>query len=284
VSSDENDLWKVAVYAGALPPKERDGCDPAGAEPYWTLDTFLIDAKFQELEHKAGEPLIALGDGFGLRRQSPELRRFLGLAQLAIEKGDPVNFVPFAERRRILRYGTGEEVSTRMVVVNTIGDMNVPVATGVSLARAAGMVELFSADPRFGKTPNRVLIDNGVIEAVERVGRYKNTSGQDVLMDIDHFAALSGANDGFDMPRLDPPLRLVKPSERVGGVTGVIFPMVVPTGRHGFDTPDPSLPFNLGGVMLNMLGRYLQTGGAELPLEACLEKSACAFTPPMPTE
>ncbi|HEY1087173.1 MAG TPA: hypothetical protein VGE37_05735, partial [Archangium sp.] len=83
VSSDENDLWKLSVYAGALPPKERDGCDPSGAEPYWTLDTFQVDGTFQGLEHKAGDPLKALGDGFGLRRQSPEIRRFLGLAQLA---------------------------------------------------------------------------------------------------------------------------------------------------------------------------------------------------------
>ena len=287
ISSDENDQWKLDVYSGALPPKDRDGCEvPSDATPYWTMDTFQVDSKFQGVEHKAGDPLIALGDGFGLRRQSPEIRRFLGLAQLAIERGDPVNFLPNAERRRILRYGTGEEVGTRMVVVNTIGDMNVPVATGVSIARAAGMVELYSADPRFNKTPNRVLIDSGAIEAVERVGRYQNGAGENVLMDVDHFAALSGSGtqDGCDCPRLTPPLRLVKPNDRVGGVTGVIFPMVAPTGRHGFDTPDPSLPFNLGAVMLNMLGRYLQTDGTELPMEGCLESSTCSFVPPMPMD
>ncbi len=285
VSSDENDQWRLAVYSGALPPKALDGCEvPDDAVPYWMMDTFAVDAKFQGLEHKAGDPLIAMGDGFGLRRQSPEIRRFLGLAQLAIERGDPVNFVPNAERHRILRYGTGEEVSTRMVVVNTIGDMNVPVASGAAIARAAGMIDLFAADPRYGKTPNRVLIDNGVLEGVERVGRYQNSKGEDVLMDIEHFSALSGTEDGFDVPRLNPPLRLVKPSERVGGVTGVIFPMVVPTGRHGFDTPDPSLPFNLGAVMLNMLGRYLQSDGTELHMEGCMESSTCSWVPPMPAD
>jgi hypothetical protein len=248
------------------------------------LDAFETEVKFQGLTHAAGSQLIALGDGFGLRRQSPEIRRFMGLAQLAIERGDPVNFLQNTERHRVLRYGTGEEVGTRMVVVNTIGDMNVPVASGVAIGRVAGMVELFSKDPRYGKTENRVLIDTGVIEAVERVGRYQNSKGEDVLMDVDHFSALSGSDDKFDVPRLNPPLRLVKPSERVGGVTGMIFPMVVPTGRHGFDTPDPSLPFDLGSVMLNMLGRYLQTSGEELPMEACMESSTCTWIPPVPAD
>lgn len=287
VSSDENDLWKVAIYSGALPPKDRDGCEvPEGTEPYWTLETFLIDSKFQGLEHKAGDPLIALGDGFGLRRQSPEIRRFMGLAQMAIDRGDPVNFLPNAERHRILRYGTGEEVSTRMMVVNTIGDMNVPVATGVSIARVAGLMPIYEQDPRYNKTPNRVLIDNGVLEAVERTGRFQNSMGQNVLMDIDHLSALSGSGtqDGFDVPRLNPPFRLVQRSERVGGVTGVLFPMVVPTGRHGFDTPDPSLPFNLGAVLLNMLGHYAETGGEELVFDACLETSTCSWTPPIPAD
>ncbi|PZR16140.1 MAG: hypothetical protein DI536_07570 [Archangium gephyra] len=286
VSSDEGDEWVLNVYSGPLPAKERDGCFvPEGTEPYFTFDTVQETVTFQGLTHEAGTPLKALGDGFGLRRQSPELRRFLGLAQMAIEKGDPVNFLPNAERHRVLRYGTGEEVSTRMLVVNTIGDMNVPVATGASVARAAGLIDLYGKDQRYGKTPNRVLIDNGVIEAVERTGRYKNSSGGDVLMDIDHFSALSGdgTQDLFDVPRLAPPLRLVKPSERVGGITGAIFPMVTPTGRHGFDTPDPTLPFNLGAVMLNMLGRYMSTGGAELPMEGCLESSSCSFVPPFPT-
>ncbi len=286
VSSDEGDQWHVAVYTGALPPKERDGCEvPEGVEPYFVFDTFQQEVTFQGLTHEAGSPLTALGDGFGLRRQSPELRRFLGLAQMAIEKGDPVNFLPNAERHRVLRYGTGEEVSTRMLIVNTIGDMNVPVATGVSMVRAAGLLSLTEKDARYGKTPNRVLIDTGVIEAVERVGRYQNSMGQNVLLDIDHFSALSGdgTQDLFDVPRLAPPLRLVKPSERVGGITGAIFPMVTPTGRHGFDTPDPTLPFNLGAVMLNMLGRYMQTGGTELPMDGCLESSTCSFVPPLPT-
>lgn len=292
VSSDIEDKWKVEFYTGPLPPKERDGCEaPEGTSPYYVFDKFEGDITFQgkvdkdgvrAVTHAAGSPLVALGDGFGLRRQSPELRRFMGLAQMAIEKGDPVNFVANAEQTRVLKYGNGEEVASRMLVVNTVGDMNVPVATGVALARVAGLIDLYKKDDRYGKTPNRVLIDNGAVMAVERAQNYVNANGDHVLMDIDHFSALSGTDDQFDVPRLDPPLRLIRDS-KLGGKTGVIFPMVVPTGRHGFDTPDPSLPFNLGAVMLNMLGRYMSTAGQELPMEACLVDSSCPWivqTPP----
>jgi hypothetical protein len=283
ISSDQGDTYRLAVFAGALPPAERDGCTvPEKAVPYFDLDKTSEAFTFQAVAHVAGEDLSALGDGFGLRRQSPELRRFMGLAQLAIEKGDPVNFVPNAERHRILRYGTGEEVSTRLLVVNTIGDMNVPVATGIALARVAGSIELFEKDPRYGKTANRVLIDTGTVEAVERVGRWTNSRGDFVHMDIEHLSALSGADDKFDVPRLAPPIRLVRHSDRIGGYVGVLFPMVVPTGRHGFDPPDPTLPFNLGGVLMNMLGRYMQSDGMELPFEACMEKSTCSWVPPFP--
>lgn len=285
ISSDEGDLYRLAVYKGALPPKERDGCSvPEDANPYWEVDKTAYAFDWYGKTHEAGEALSALGDGFGLRRQSPELRRFLGLAQLAIEQGDPVNYLPNVERRRILRYGTGEEVSTRMMVVNTVGDMNVPVATGAAIARAAGMIELFEKDGRWGKTENRVLIDTGIIEAVERTGRFKDAQGKDCHMDVDHLSALSGSDDGFTVPRLNPPLRLVKSSERVGGKTGVLFPLVTPTGRHGFDPPNPGDMFDLGSVMMNMLGRYMQTGGLELPMEACMEDSSCSWVPPIPAD
>ncbi len=283
LSSDKGDGWRLEVYAGVLPPKDRDGCTiPSDAMPKWTQKTFDVDFKWEGVERKAGEALSALGDGFGLRRNSPELRRFMGLAQLAIDQADPVNYLPNVERHRVLRFATGEEVSTRLLVVNTIGDMNVPVATGTAIARAAGFISLTEKDPRYGKTPNRVLIDNGVIKAVERAEPYRNSAGNPVLMDIDHFSAVTGANDGFDVPRLNPPFRLVKKSERVGGMSGVIFPMVVPTGKHGFNPPDPSSTWDLGSFLMYGLGRYMASGGTEFPMEACQVRNDCSWIPPIP--
>ena len=62
VSSDLGDKLSLAVFEGALAPQARTGCVvPEGATPYWTADTVGADFKFQGIEHKAGEPITALG-------------------------------------------------------------------------------------------------------------------------------------------------------------------------------------------------------------------------------
>jgi hypothetical protein len=281
VSSDEGDPLELDVYSGPLPPQSVEGCRiPEHAVPLLKIDSVGYDVVFQAKAHPKGEPLTALAAGFGLRRNSPELRRFMELAQMAVDRGDPVNFAPNFERR-LLKYGTGEEVRTRALVFNTIGDMNVPIATGAAIARAAGFIELRSKDPRYGKTINRLLIDTGTLEGVERTHRFQNSQGADVHMDLENFASVTGADDGFDVPRLGQPLRAVKPSTRLGGVSGALFPMVAPTGRHGFDAPDPSLPFDLGSLLQNVSGRYLSTGGRQLSFEPCMVTSSCSWIPPM---
>jgi len=284
VSSDEGNALRFRVFKGPLPSQLLQGCRiPDEAVPTVDIATFGYDVTFQAKPHKAGEDLTALATGFGLRRNAAEIRRFMGLAQMAVDKGDPVNYAPNFERR-LLKYGTGEEVRTRVLVFNTVGDMNVPVATGAAIARAAGFIELYEKDPRYNKTLNRVLIDTGTIEAVERTGRWKNSKGENVHMDIEHFSAITGADDKFDVPRLSPPLRMVGPSTRVGGMSGTLFPMVVPTGRHGFDTPNPAQPFDLGSLILNLTGRYVATGGKEVSFEPCLVSNDCAFIPPVPPD
>ncbi len=284
VSSDEGDALQLELYGGPLPPQTPEGCRvPENARRYFTLNQLAFEVKWQGDAYPAGGPLIAFGDGFGLRRGTPEIRRFMSIAQLILEPADPVNYAPNFESR-LVRFGTGEEVRTRALVINTIGDMNVPMATGAAIGRAAGFIELHQKDPRYGKTPNRVLIDTGAIEAVERTGRYFNSKGQPVLMDVEHFSSLVPVDDGFDVPRLNPPLRLVKPSMRVGGITGVLFPMSKPTGKHGFDLPNPADKWNLGSFMVHMVGRYLATNGRELPMDKCLADESCAFIQPMPPQ
>jgi len=279
VSSDEGDDLALEIFDGPLSPKTPEGCDIKGQTPKMRFDTLQRDISVDRRPIAAGTPLKAFGDGFGLRRNTPETRRFMAIAQIALESGDPVNVAPFFEKW-LLKYGTGEEVRTRAMVINTIGDMNVPMATGVQIARAAGFIELFKKDPRYNKTVNRVMIDNHVLEAVERAGPYRNSQGAPVLMDVDHYSAVQSPakDDGFDVPRLNPPLRLQGES-RLGGWSGMMLPMPVPTGKHGFDAPKPDAMWNLGGFMFGAMGRYMSTDGKDFNLDACNVDFSCTYFP-----
>ncbi|MBL8954406.1 MAG: hypothetical protein JNK82_26750, partial [Myxococcaceae bacterium] len=106
VSSDVGDGLVLEIYDGPLPPKTPEGCDIAGATPKMKFDTLQYDVRVDGKVTPKGSPLIAFGDGFGLRRNSPESRRFMSIAQIALESGDPVNAAPFFEKW-LLKYGTG---------------------------------------------------------------------------------------------------------------------------------------------------------------------------------
>jgi hypothetical protein len=86
----------------------------------------------------------------------------------------------------------------------TLGDNNVPVATGVSQGRASGLLgswqrdearfgpevgwrEIFAVDPRYGRSIERELEARYVIEGDHRFQRYaENPVNPDVLYDIDN--------------------------------------------------------------------------------------------------
>lgn len=137
-----------------------------------------------------GTALIAPAEGFGLRRQSPELRRFMSLAQAALDPGDPINFAPHYAIQPLTR-PDGSPIGPRSVfTINTIGDMNVPVNTGIAFARATGALPFFTpsqadAFPEYAdyatpqalyealgnRTPNQDLIQNHVIEGITALAR-----------------------------------------------------------------------------------------------------------------
>jgi hypothetical protein len=282
VSSDKGDPLQLDLYAGELPTREREGCDPGETTPEKTFTAFEAEFTFQSVKFPAGAPLIALGDGFGLKRGSPELRRFLNLAQVGLESADPANFAPYYEKTRTLSYADGSTVATRALMVPMTGDPGVPIAAGVALLRAAGLVDFKNVDPRYGKTQMQQLIDVGFVEGVERTGRYKDARGNDVLMDVDALQSVASADDGFGAPRLSPPMRLVHPSAALGGTVGVLFPYMNPRGEHGFPTPDPAKPFDLASLILNVMGTYLSSGGTNVSLEPCMERSSCAWIKPVP--
>lgn len=283
VPTDEGDPLEFRAYAGTLPPHEREGCVvPEGVEPIVTVNSFDRDSKLGVRKWATGARLEAFTDGFGLRRGSPEIRRMLGLAQVGLEGGDPMNWAPYWEQHRTLTYGTHESVATRMLLMPSVGDTGVPIAAGIALARAAGFIEYDRVDPRYGTSQNQLLIDRWAVEGLSRTKRYTNTAGKGVLLDLEHLATIKGADDGLGVPRLDPPLRLPKYRAQPNGITGVMFIMLSPEGKHGFATPDPSTKFDLGSLLANMLGRYAASAGQAFGYEACQVDSSCSWIAPLP--
>ena len=59
------------------------------AEPVFELTRTMWPVTFQGAIYPKTAPLVALQEGLGLDRNSPEYRRFMGLAQTAIGPGDP---------------------------------------------------------------------------------------------------------------------------------------------------------------------------------------------------
>jgi hypothetical protein len=57
--------------------------------------------------------------------------------------------------------------------------------------------------------------------------------------------------------------------------------MLSPQGKHGFVLPDPSAPFDLGSLLINMIGRYHATSGHDLTYDACQVTSSCSWIAPV---
>ncbi len=146
--------------------------------------------QFRNRFFAVGEQLVAPQEGLGLRRQTPELRRFAMLAQAALDPADPVNFAPFIARKP-LTDPTGAVTPPHGIMnVSTVGDGFVPIGTGIAFGRAAGAVPFLppgamTATPEYadfvtpqalydalgGRTPNQILIENHVVEGISRYAR-----------------------------------------------------------------------------------------------------------------
>ncbi len=287
VPSDKGDLLRISFYDVELKSVEREGCvaltvDGAPVVPTLVIDTFTDAVSYAGDDFAAGSPLIALTDGYGLRRANPELRRMLGIAQVALDGADPANSAPFIHQDRTLTYGTGETVSTRIFYVNTLGDPGVPTASGVALGRAAGLIDFRAVDARYDKSVQELLVDVGTVEGVEGTMLHTNAAGEGVLMDIEDLQSLVPASDGFDAPRLSPPLRLIRSNDaKVGGKSSILFPMMTPLGVHSFPVPSPDKPFDLGSLMINQVVRYMATHGEQLDFDLCQFDWSCSWIPPL---
>lgn len=243
----------------------------AAGETVAVLDTFETAVVSEGVTFEAGSPVVAGSWGLGLRRGSSALQRVIGSLAIGIEGADPIVYArrwadaPFRDPKNVL-------------IHLTAGDTTVPEATGISLARAAGIVDFDTVDPRYGTTPDRWLVEHGVVQGLEEFWPYTGTNGQSVLFDPDD---LDEGTDGTGAPS-EEPLR----AERAiaGGVHGLRFLYVEPQGTHAYFLPDESQAFDWELFGANQMAQFLADGGTEIVDDPCLATRDCPFLRPFPVE
>ncbi len=259
IPSDTGDLWVVEHYRHGRDLIHYGDCRWLGEPPTpdrvietWESGNGTGDgncatcARFETTTWEAGEQLVSPAAGFGLRRQTPDFRRLMSLAQIGLERGDPINYA----RRVFLDPVVAEDVAPHVrseLIAMTTGDPNVCIATGYALARATGVEAFlppdapdhladFRAPASFAalhpgsESPNDVVLRAHAIEAIPRFERNPVLGGETFLADVDDlsdgllfFAAdaetqLPLSEGGVAPVRISPPLRWSRRSRPMQGV------------------------------------------------------------------
>lgn len=268
-----------------------------------TVESFGEDVAIMGTIYPAGAPLVAIQEGLGLRRNSPQLRRFLGFAAMAIAPADPASWM--AHR---VDHATGDPARPNhpaLLVMPTAGDVQVPVSTGVAMARAAGLLgdwrrradrhspehgwrELFEPRPDLGMSPDALLVQRFVVEGDPRLQRFaSNPVNPNVVFDVDDVSdgraewscgpsdwsatsgesacpdELRGQEIFFSVPRQVPPLRATV--LRLDGRSDALrIPVLRPAGQHGIYNAQAFRRFDADAFMVNFTTRYLGTRGARV--------------------
>ena len=241
-----------------------------------TIDTFGIDTVFENVIYPKGTRLAAIRDGYGLKRQTPEMRRFLGLAQHLVDAGDPAVYgqtyhkhplqFPY-EKNPNFRVG-----NTNMLFIPTAGDSAVPVATGYAMARIGGVLDYEKIDPRYGMSQNQYLIENFVFEGIYWLDRFPDYPH--AIFDHDDIDGGLYEDDKFPERGNDPNADAAKPllatiqTER--GVSAMRVPYQNVEGNHGIFLPEPTIPFDIEAFMANQLSYFFAHGGEEITDDPCL--------------
>ncbi|MCH9688545.1 MAG: hypothetical protein K0V04_44350 [Deltaproteobacteria bacterium] len=262
IPSDTNDRIELRLYRGPVLKTGSEECElieePGDPRVITMMEQPLDDEgnprTYEGVPIEAGE-LRALTEGYGLHRARPEFRRFMSLAQLVVDPTDPGVLARHLAAQPLVYPNVGDQTGAGFLLVTTVGDMAVPASSGITVGRAAGVIDYLQPDNRYGKPVNQVLIDTWTAESVNGLGRvpYGSLPPSDEVrgllgldetlgshIDVENF---SGGQDiwGSDMMRLEPGLGLVMREDANGnqldGLSGAVFPMSVPEGQHGFALP-----------------------------------------------
>jgi hypothetical protein len=261
--SDLDDPVEIKIWRGPVLETGSTECelieDPGPPIVHLTemsapLDDLGAPMLWEGLPIEAGK-VRALAEGFGLRRTNPEMRRFMSLAQMVLDPTDPGVLARHLAMQPFDYPNKGDRTGARFLIVTTTGDMNVPASSGITVGRAAGVIDYLYDDDRYGKPVNQVLLDTYSAEAVNTLQRFTYANppeneeirallGLDgtlgVHMDVENF---SGGEDiwGDNIPRLEQGLHLIMQKDMwgndLGGFSGAIFPYAIPQGQHGFALP-----------------------------------------------
>jgi hypothetical protein len=269
IASDLGDATEIRLYRGDALVLGSEECETkAEAKPYEVIDRMAQPLRddgtpmtLEGLPIEGGE-LRSLMEGLGLRRANSELRRFLNLGQMVMDRTDPGVLSRHLAAQPFTYPNKGDRTGAAFLIITTVGDMGVPASTGMTVGRAAGVIDYLNPDPRFGKPANQVLIDTHTAEAVNILRRHvyaepppndavRRLLGLDhtlgVHVDVENFSFNPATGDfddmwGHNIPRLEPGgLNLVMETDmwgnRLRGPSGAVFPYAIPEGQHGFALP-----------------------------------------------
>ena len=96
--------------------------------------------------------------GFGLDRNTPRFRRFLGLAQITMEPGDPINYAPHWFMDPL-----PGNPPKNVLQLSDPGDLTVPINNHIALARAGGLLGDLRTGMREAMERNEALIQRQVM-------------------------------------------------------------------------------------------------------------------------
>lgn len=183
--------------------------------------------------------------GIGLTRNSPELRRVLGINQHALDRCDPINFV----RHLFLDPLPGHAPKSVLFEV-ALKDGTVPISSGVSLARAAGV--LGATREEWGPIMEHLIAEGVML-------------GSDY--DVDDLM-----NDNPpDAPGIGP----LAPVASGDGVSTIRFASV--RGRHEWiaSSPDGSELEDAAIYTRNQIALFHYSGGAAVVDDVCIQFDTC---------
>jgi hypothetical protein len=245
------------------------------------INQFGENVEWAGVVYQKGSPLVFIQRGMGKQRQSPDLRKMFMIAQTAVEPGDPANWAPHYFFEPLPHpYDANTPECVNVLDLITVGDTYVPVSSGVSMGRAAGIVD---------DQAMSLLVEHKVIEGLWKLGRYR-TDGtgphpfdpsfdpskdgdKSILFDVDN---LDENLDGFDAPSPEKPLRITIDTP-CGGKAGLRIAYVNKHGSHALTPVEPDRPFDILMYGAHLLSRYMVTGGKEIIDDICLEDQSCDF-------